>query len=82
MGCRALKSIHSKEYQGLLAKLAAARKQQGISQQALADALGRPQSYVSKVEIGERRLDVFEFVQICEVLRLDPCKIIRRLAKG
>jgi DNA-binding XRE family transcriptional regulator len=78
---RALKSIYSNEYQSLLAKLIAARKKRGITQQALADGLRRPQSYVSKIETGERRMDVIEFIHICAALALDPCKIIRATAK-
>ena len=77
-----MKSIYSKEYQNLLAKMIAARKERGITQQELANGLGRPQSYVSKIEIGERRMDVVEFVHICKIIGLDPCKIIRAMVKS
>jgi transcriptional regulator with XRE-family HTH domain len=40
----------------------------GITQEAVADALGRPQSYVSKYESGERRLDFVETLDICGAL--------------
>ena len=39
--------------------------------------IGRPQSFVSKYERGERRLDVLEFVKICHVLKVDSCNIVR-----
>jgi len=41
-----------------------ARKSAGLTQQAVADVLGKPQSFVAKYENGERRLDVVEFIRI------------------
>lgn len=40
---------------------------------AMAELIGEPHSFIQKVESGERKLDVYEYVQYCEVLRLDPC---------
>ena len=48
--------------------LAEARQAAGLSQVDLARRLGRPQSYVSKFESGERRLDVVEFIEVAEAL--------------
>ena len=48
------------------------RKAAGISQVELAEKLGKPQSLVSKVERGKRRLDVIEFCQVAEALGHDP----------
>jgi len=39
-----------------------------ITQVELSQALGRPQSYVSKYETGERKLDYVEIIDICKVL--------------
>lgn len=50
----------SREYTHLLDELVVARQRAGLSQEELAAALGRPQSFVSKCERGERRLDVIE----------------------
>ena len=50
-----------------------------MTQQELASRLGKPQSFVSKYERRERRLDVFEFVLICRSLGIDPCSIIREI---
>ena len=44
---------------------------------AMAARLGKPQSYVSKVERGERRIDVIEFCQIAEALGRDPAKLLQ-----
>lgn len=64
----ATKSIHRKEYRELLAALAQARKEAGMTQAELAKKLKKPQSYVSKVENGERRLDVVELIEIAKVV--------------
>lgn len=54
------KTIYTKEYKLLLQKLKQARIESGLTQQQIADKLGKPQSYVSKIESGERRLDIIE----------------------
>lgn len=56
--------------------LVEARASAGLSQQELAARLGRPQSFVSKYEHGERRLDVGEFVEIAAALGLDSAQLI------
>lgn len=43
--------------------------------------LGRPQSFVSKYETGERRLDVIEFLEVADALTLDPASIIAALTQ-
>lgn len=77
-----MKSIYSLEYQSLLSKLIAARKAAGFTQQELADKLGRHQSFISKIETGERRMDVVEFLHIAHAIGFDPCLIIRQLEKA
>ena len=56
-----------------------ARKTAGMTQASLAVALGKPQSFVSKYESHERRLDVVEFVTIARVLGADPLPIVRTI---
>lgn len=63
----------------LRAALIDVRKAQRVSQRELARRLRRPQSYVSKYECGERRLDVCELLEILEALRFDPVEFLRRL---
>lgn len=72
-----LKSLHSPKHKALIDRLIEARKAAGMTQQALADHLGRPQSFVAKYENGERRLDVVEFLEIVQILKADPHAIIR-----
>ena len=44
------------------------RKKEALTQVELSQALGKPQSYVSKYETGERKLDYVEVMDICEAL--------------
>ena len=53
-----------------------ARKDKGLTQTALADQLRKPQSYVSKYENKERRLDILEFAKIAELLEIDISKAL------
>ncbi len=55
------------------------REKAGLSQEAAAAKLGRPQSYVSKSESGERRLDVIELIRFCRVYGVDASTFIKRL---
>jgi transcriptional regulator with XRE-family HTH domain len=75
-----LKSLHSTEYNIFLEHIVAARKESGVTQQQLAERLGKPQSYVSKYERGERRIDVVEFLRIAKMLNADPCCILKNIS--
>ena len=57
-----MRSIHDPRYQDLIKKLIELRESKNVTQVELAQHLGKPQSYVSKVEILERRLDVIELM--------------------
>ena len=54
----------------------ATRKAAGVTQAQLATRMGRHQSFVSKYERGERRLDVVEFCQVAEALGQSPSKLL------
>lgn len=58
-------SVYSIEYQMVIKALREARVAGHITQDELGKALGRPQSFIAKVENGERRLDIVEFVHLC-----------------
>lgn len=58
------------------------RLQAGLRQSDVAEALGRPQSYVSKYESGEKTLDVFELIAICRVLNVPVTEIIAWIEKN
>lgn len=66
------KAISSPKYAALIDWLKAARTDQGLSMRDLALRLDEPHSFVQKVEILERRLDVSEYVDYCKALNLNP----------
>jgi transcriptional regulator with XRE-family HTH domain len=62
-----IKSMHSKEYQKIAQKIKNARLDAGLKQEEAAHKLRKPQSYISKIEAGERRLDVLELKQLIRI---------------
>jgi transcriptional regulator with XRE-family HTH domain len=68
-------SIHDTRYRWMIEKLVEARKAQNISQEELAGRLGKPQQYVSRFEVRERRLDVVEFLDVAAALGVDGLAI-------
>ncbi len=63
------RSIHSDDYKMIIKRLKEARLEVGLSQQDVADKLDKPQSYVSKIESGERRLDVAEMKAFAKIYK-------------
>ncbi|MCA0199890.1 MAG: helix-turn-helix domain-containing protein [Proteobacteria bacterium] len=76
------KTLRSARHSRLLKFLISARKEAGLTQQELAKRLSKPQSFVAKVEKGERRLDIIEFLDLAVALGVDPSRAIRRLEKA
>ena len=74
MGSRNVKGV---QYRRILAHLAAARQAAGITQIELAALVGSNQSHVSKLERGERILDVLQFAELCRALKLDPRAVLQ-----
>jgi len=62
------KSIYTKEYSLFLEQLRKAREEKGLTQTEVAVRLGQTQSFVSKVERGERRLDIVELRAFCSAI--------------
>lgn len=75
------KSIYTREYAAVLRLLREARDQAGITQVDLAKKLRQSQSYVSKVERGDRRLDIVQLRTICHVLGLTLAEFVQRLER-
>lgn len=59
--------------------LVEARLASSLTQANLAARLQKPQSYVSKYESGERRLDVIEFIEVCEAMSVNPYSVLKKL---
>jgi len=74
-----MKSIYSHSYRTLLDRIIQSRKDADITQAVLAKKLGRPQSFVSKIESGERRMDVIEYLHIAKHVGFDPCIFMQEL---
>jgi transcriptional regulator with XRE-family HTH domain len=55
-----MRSVHTQAYKAFLARLVAARQTARFSQGEVAKALGMPQSRLSRMESGERRVDIIE----------------------
>lgn len=70
------RSTHNTDYQLLLSVLKTARKRMGVSQIELAERLGNTQTFVSKCERGERRIDAVELVEFAEALDIAPQELL------
>lgn len=73
------RSMFSKDYRILIRLMADMRKEVGKTQVDIATALGKPQSFISKIENGERRMDLIEMIAIADVFGVEPQKILERL---
>lgn len=70
--------VHRPQYAIFREMLIRTRLSSGLSQVKVAERLGKPQSYVSKVERGERRLDMTEFVEFADALGIDITTFIAK----
>ena len=84
MGYRTIgvSSIHSEPYRELLSLLRERRRAAGLNQQELAARVGRRQTWLSKVETGERRIDVEELRQLCVAMDVDFLDFVRKWLKS
>lgn len=67
--------VFSADYAGARAVLLRARRRAGLSQRALAQALGKANSHVTRIERGQRRIDLLEFLAMARVLGCDPVEL-------
>lgn len=74
-----MKTLGSRQHDALIAILIEMREDAGITQTELAAQLGEYQSFVARLESGQRRVDVVEFLRLAEILHFDPTAVIRRL---
>jgi len=75
------KNIRLNQQKRLLVLLRGVRVEAGLTQSELASRLGTDQTFISKYESGERRLDVLELREVCQVIGVDFVAFIRRLDK-
>lgn len=72
-----LKPLYSPASARMRALLTDARLKVGLTQTEVANQLSRPQSFVSKYESGERRLDVVEFLEVCASVKADAGTVLQ-----
>ena len=68
--------VVSSDYGTMVNAIIAARKQQDVPQRELARRLGKPPSFINKIEQRERRLDVLEFIAIAEALGFTASELL------
>lgn len=74
-------TIRTKRHQRLVEILITARKQAGIRQAELARRVGKTQTFVTRFEAGQRRIDAIELLALCRIIGIDPVKMVRKLLK-
>jgi ribosome-binding protein aMBF1 (putative translation factor) len=71
------KSLRSAEHAEFRAVMIETRRKAGLTQEALAKRLRKPQSFIAKYEGGERRIDVVEFLWLLRAMRVDPMSVLK-----
>ena len=79
--CAVKKNIRLNQQKKLLVLLRGVRIEAGLTQSELASRLGTDQTFISKYESGERRLDILELREVCQVIGIDFVAFIRRIDK-
>ena len=74
-----IKSLNEEKYKAFIAYLKAAREAQGLSIRDLGELIGEPNQIVHRIENGERKLTVQEYVQYCRALKIEPMPGIEML---
>ncbi|WGE32769.1 helix-turn-helix domain-containing protein [Actinobacillus genomosp. 2] len=69
-------SIHSEEHLWLRELFLKRRQELELTQRTLGEKMGVLYSFIGKVETGDRRLDIFEFIAYCKGLELDPVEVL------
>jgi transcriptional regulator with XRE-family HTH domain len=72
--------LERQKYEYFRSELKKARLSSGLLQKDLAKLLHRPQSYISKIESGERSIDIVELINYCQAIGIDSAKFIKRIS--
>lgn len=73
------KSRYTRAYTRLLRALRDARKAAGLTQSEVAQQFGTHASFVSKCESGERRIDVVELAEFCQLYGTSVCELVKKV---
>jgi transcriptional regulator with XRE-family HTH domain len=74
-------TLKSKRHKILIALLIERRRAVGLTQAQLADRLGKSQSFIARLESGQRRVYVVELLELAEVLGFDAGKVVGAVRK-
>jgi transcriptional regulator with XRE-family HTH domain len=74
------KTLGSARHAALVGLLIAARERAGLTQTDLATRLGEYQSFVARLESGQRRIDVVELIEIADILGIDAADVVKAVA--
>lgn len=74
-------SVFTDAHEVAIRTLVALRRQRGVTQVQLAERLAKPQSFISKIEQRQRRLDLMEFCQIVMALNADPAAVLQDILR-
>ncbi|MBX3032598.1 MAG: helix-turn-helix transcriptional regulator [Bdellovibrionaceae bacterium] len=77
-GVATKKTQHTKDYKALIRELKAARIAADYTQKEVATALGRHPPFISKIESGERRIDVIELITLCGLYDVKMMQLLRK----
>jgi transcriptional regulator with XRE-family HTH domain len=75
------KTLGSERHKALIALLIAKREAAGLTQTELAERLGEYQSFVARLESGQRRVDVVEFLELSKILDFDAFDVLRAISR-
>jgi ribosome-binding protein aMBF1 (putative translation factor) len=76
-----VKTLGTERHKALIALLIEKHEAAGLTQSDLAAKLGEYQSFVARLESGQRRVDVVEFLKLSEILEFDAASTLRRIQK-
>lgn len=74
--------VHPDQHKVVGRRLAGLRREAGLTQKDVAERLGKPQSFVSSYEAGQRRVDVLELLRISAALGRDPLKVFEAIVQA
>ena len=76
-----VESLFAAAHRELVSAVVALRKRAGLTRRQLAEAVGREQNFVARIETNQRRVDLVEFVTLCRACGADPVREAERLAR-
>jgi transcriptional regulator with XRE-family HTH domain len=75
------RQLGSPQHEELRQLLIERRQRAGLTQKAVAERLGRPQRFISRIETGSHRVTVVELIELGQALGFDPTAAVRRVMK-